>query len=89
MIIKSLGRVNVPVAGTPVPLTTNPAITASKLFVQAIPCLTGKTYLLAFAADDGESHARGRHPHPVAKHHQRPSGKFFPGNRRTARTASA
>jgi hypothetical protein len=45
MIIKSLGRVNVPVAGTPVPLTTNPAITASKLFVQAIPGLTGKTYL--------------------------------------------
>lgn len=45
MIIKSLGRVNVPVPGTPVPLTTNPAITASKLFVQAVPGLTGKTYL--------------------------------------------
>ena len=45
MIINSLGRVNVPVPGTPVPLTTNPAITASKVFVQVIPGLTGKTYL--------------------------------------------
>jgi hypothetical protein len=45
MIIKSLGRVNVAVPGTPVPLTTNAALTASKLFVQAIPGLTGKTYL--------------------------------------------
>ena len=45
MIINCLGRVNVAVPGTPVPLTTNPGITASKLFVQAIPGLTGKTYL--------------------------------------------
>ena len=45
MIINSLGRVNVAVPGTPVPLTTNRAITASKLFVQVIPGLTGKTYL--------------------------------------------
>src|SRR5579862_9727476 len=45
MIIKSLGRVNVPVPGTPVPLTTNAAIVVSKLFVQVIPGLTGKTYL--------------------------------------------
>lgn len=45
MIINSLGRVNVPVPGTRVPLTTNPAITASKLFVQAVPGLTGKTFL--------------------------------------------
>ncbi len=45
MIINCLGRVNVPVPGTPVPLTTNHAITASKLFVQAVPGLTGKTYL--------------------------------------------
>jgi hypothetical protein len=44
MIIKSLGRVNVPTPGTRVPLSTNPAITASKLFVQVIPGLTGKTY---------------------------------------------
>jgi len=45
MIINSLGRINVPTPGTPVPLTSNPAITASKLFVQSIPGLTGKTYL--------------------------------------------
>jgi|SRR5580698_69228 hypothetical protein len=45
MIINCLGRVNVAVPGTPVPLTTNPAITASKVFVQVIPGLTGKTYL--------------------------------------------
>src|SRR5579863_2074287 len=45
MNINSLGRVNVPVPGTPVPLTANPAITASKLFVQVVPGLTGKTYL--------------------------------------------
>lgn len=45
MIINCLGRVNVAVPGTPVPLTTNPAITASKIFVQAVPGLTGKTYL--------------------------------------------
>jgi hypothetical protein len=45
MIIKSLGRVNVPVPGTPVPLAADPSITASKLFVQVIPGLTGKTYL--------------------------------------------
>ncbi len=43
MIINSLGRINVPTPGTPVPLTTNPAITATKLFVQSIPGLTGKT----------------------------------------------
>jgi hypothetical protein len=44
MIINCLGRVNAAVSGTPVPLTANPAITASKIFVQAIPGLTGKTY---------------------------------------------
>jgi hypothetical protein len=44
MIINSLGKVKVLVPGTPVPLTINPAITASKLFIQAIPGLTGKTY---------------------------------------------
>src|SRR5580704_15588312 len=45
MIINCLGRVSVAVPGTPVPLTTNRATTASKLFVQVIPGLTGKTYL--------------------------------------------
>jgi hypothetical protein len=44
MIINSLGKVSVAVPGTPVPLTVNPAITASKIFIQAIPGLTGKTY---------------------------------------------
>jgi hypothetical protein len=44
MIINNLGRVNVPTPGTPVPLTANPAITVSKVFVQAIPGLTGQTY---------------------------------------------
>ena len=45
MNVNSLGRVNVSAPGTPVPLTANPTLTASKLFVQAIPGLTGKTYL--------------------------------------------
>lgn len=44
MTVKCLGRVNVVTPGTPVPLSTNPAIRASKLFFQAIPGLTGKTY---------------------------------------------
>ncbi len=44
MIVNNLGRVSVPHPGTPVPLTANPAITASKVFVQAIPGLTGQTY---------------------------------------------
>ena len=45
MNINNLGRLNVATPGTPVPLTTNRTLTASKLFVQAIPGLTGKTYL--------------------------------------------
>src|SRR6185437_16415922 len=45
MNVNNLGRVNVATPGTPVPLTTNPTLTASKLFVQTIPGLTGKTYL--------------------------------------------
>ena len=49
MNVNSLGRVNVATPGTPVPLTTNPTLTASKLFVQAVPGLTGKTYLGAAA----------------------------------------
>lgn len=32
MQINTLGRVNVTTPGTPVPLTSNPAITASKVF---------------------------------------------------------
>src|SRR5271154_5977245 len=44
MTINCLGRVNVPTPGTPVPLSTNESVTASKLFFQVIPGLTGKTY---------------------------------------------
>ena len=39
------GRVNVTTPGTPVPLTTDPAATAAKIFFQVIPGLTGKTYI--------------------------------------------
>src|SRR6266700_2304978 len=42
---KSLGRFSVATPGTPVPLTADPAITASKVFFQVIPGLTGKTYV--------------------------------------------
>jgi hypothetical protein len=45
MTMTTLGRVNVVTPGTPVPLATDPSITASKLFVQVIPGLTGKMYL--------------------------------------------
>lgn len=45
MTMTTLGRVNVATPGTPIPLATDPAITASKLFVQSVPGLTGKTYL--------------------------------------------
>jgi len=45
MNINCKGRVNVTAPGTPVPLATDPAITASKLFFQVIPGLTGKTYV--------------------------------------------
>jgi hypothetical protein len=43
--IKCKGLVSVPTPGTPVPLTTDPTLTACKLFFQVIPGLTGKTYL--------------------------------------------
>ncbi|HVW08668.1 MAG TPA: hypothetical protein VHC90_08800 [Bryobacteraceae bacterium] len=45
MTMTTLGRISVATPGTPVPLATDPAITASKLFVQVIPGLTGKMYL--------------------------------------------
>jgi hypothetical protein len=44
MTITCMGRVNVPTPGTPVPLSTDRTVTASKLFFQVIPGLTGKTY---------------------------------------------
>jgi hypothetical protein len=45
MQINTQGRVNVVTPGTPVPLTTDATITASKVFFQVIPGLTGKTYI--------------------------------------------
>jgi hypothetical protein len=45
MTINCMGRINVATPGTPVPLSTNPTVTASKLFFQVIPGLTGKTYV--------------------------------------------
>jgi hypothetical protein len=45
MTINCKGRVNVATPGTPVPLSTDPRATASKLFFQVIPGLTGKTYV--------------------------------------------
>ena len=40
-----LGRVNVTTPGTPVPLSTDPTLRASKIFFQVIPGLTGKGYI--------------------------------------------
>ena len=45
MTIHPMGRVNVPTPGTPVPLSTVETATVSKLFFQAVPGLTGKTYI--------------------------------------------
>jgi hypothetical protein len=45
MTINCKGRVNVATPGTPVPLSNDPTVTASKLFFQTIPGLTGKTYV--------------------------------------------
>jgi hypothetical protein len=45
MTMNCKGRVNVTTPGTPVPLTTDPSVTASKVFFQVIPGLTGKTYV--------------------------------------------
>jgi hypothetical protein len=45
MTINCKGRVNVVTPGTPVPLSTDPTVTASKVFFQVIPGLTGKTYV--------------------------------------------
>jgi len=45
MNIKCKGRVSVTTPGTPVALSTDPTLAASKLFFQVIPGLTGKTYV--------------------------------------------
>jgi hypothetical protein len=53
MTINCLGRINVPAPGTPVPLTTDLTVTASKVFFQVIPGLTGKTYVGMPSMDKG------------------------------------
>ena len=45
MTFTTLGRVNVATPGTPVPLSTDPAARACKIFFQVIPGLTGKGYI--------------------------------------------
>jgi hypothetical protein len=45
MNIYTKGRVNVTTPGTPVPLSTDPTVRASRLFFQVVPGLTGKTYV--------------------------------------------
>jgi hypothetical protein len=45
MTINCIGRLNVSTPGTPVPLTTDLTVKASKVFFQVIPGLTGKTYV--------------------------------------------
>lgn len=45
MTLTSLGRVNVPAPGTPVPLSADHRLKVSKLFIQVIPGLTSKAYV--------------------------------------------
>lgn len=45
MTINCHGRINVVTPGTPAPLSTDPTATASKLFFQVIPGLTGKAWV--------------------------------------------
>jgi hypothetical protein len=45
MTINCKGRMNVVTPGTPTRLSTDSTVTACKLFFQAIPGLTGKTYV--------------------------------------------
>ena len=59
MTITCLGRINVPTPGTPVPLTTDLTVTATKIFFQVIPGLTGKTYV-GTRAHDRRSHRISR-----------------------------
>jgi hypothetical protein len=45
LTFKSLGRINQPAPGTPVPLSTDATARAAKVFFQVIPGLTGKAYI--------------------------------------------
>jgi len=44
MTLTSLGSVAVPTPGTPVPLSTDPAVRVSRVVLQTAPANTGKTY---------------------------------------------
>ncbi len=45
MTAHPLGRLNVATPGTPVPLSIDPTLRASKIFFQVIPGLTGKGFV--------------------------------------------
>ena len=45
MTFTSLGRVNQPAPGTPIPLSVNPTQRIAKILFQMIPGLTGKAYV--------------------------------------------
>lgn len=45
MTFTSLGRVNQPAPGTPIPLSVNPTQGVAKILIQMIPGLTGKAYV--------------------------------------------
>ena len=45
MTFTSLGRVNQPTPGTPIPLSVNPTQRVAKILIQMIPGLTGKAYV--------------------------------------------
>lgn len=45
MTATAMGRVNVTTPGSPVPLSTDPAIKASKIFFQVIPGMSSKAYV--------------------------------------------
>ncbi len=45
MNIISMGRVNVAVPGTPIPLSTDSRLRVARVLFQSIPGLTGKTYV--------------------------------------------
>ena len=45
MTFTSLGRVNQPAPGTPIPLSVDPTKRVAKILIQMIPGLTGKAYV--------------------------------------------
>src|ERR1700730_6523376 len=45
MTVTSLGRLNVATPGTPIHISADPTIRASKIYFQAVPGLTGKGYI--------------------------------------------